>query len=245
MTNHQDSKEALRALPFLPTATTLFDSLADVVFFVKDADARYVTVNKTLIQRCGKSSRDEVIGKTTLDLFPAPFAQSYHEQDQSVIDNDTEIDDQLELQLYLQGGAGWCVPTKLPLHDDTGHVIGLVGVSNDIHAPAEQDSGYRELAEGINHIQQHISEPLRVDALAELCGLSLYQFEQRMKRVFHLTAGQFISKTRIDAARRMLKRDDTPIVEVALACGHSNQSAFTRQFKLTAGLTPSAYRRSG
>jgi AraC-like DNA-binding protein len=42
----------------------------------------------------------------------------------------------------------------------------------------------------------------------------------------------------------MLEREKMPIVEVALACGFSDQSAFTRQFKTTTGLTPSEYRRS-
>ncbi len=40
-------------LGFLPVAEPLFDALPDVVFFVKDLQARYVTVNQTLMRRCG------------------------------------------------------------------------------------------------------------------------------------------------------------------------------------------------
>ena len=35
----------------------LFDSLADVVFFIKDIEGRYVVVNETLLKRCGLADK--------------------------------------------------------------------------------------------------------------------------------------------------------------------------------------------
>jgi PAS domain S-box-containing protein len=241
---NQPDIECLKSLRFLPVAGALFDSLSDVVFFVKDHDARYVAVNDTLVRRCGLETKTQLLGKNALELFPAPHNRRYHEQDEQVLKTGAALRDVLELHLYVQGGAGWCITTKLPLLDDAGTLIGIVGVSNDIHAPAAQDSGYRELAEGVLYIREHLAETLRIDAVAELCGLSVYQFEQRIKHVFQLTVGQYISKLRIDSARRMLKEKQTPIVDIALACGFSDQSAFTRQFKSTTGLTPTEYRRT-
>lgn len=235
----------LSDLRFLCVAEPLFDTLPDVVFFVKDADARYVALNHTLVKRCGLDSKQDVIGKTTLDLFSPPLGQAYHEQDRHVLAEGVVLKDQLELHLYVQGGAGWCLTTKMPLRSERGRVIGIVGVSNDVHMPADQDTGYGDVARAVAHIREHLDEPLRVDALAELCGLSAYQFEQRMKKIFQLTAGQFINKTRLDTACRLLEDEDRPIVEIACACGFSDQSAFTRQFKATTGLTPSEYRRTG
>jgi AraC-like DNA-binding protein len=43
---------------------------------------------------------------------------------------------------------------------------------------------------------------------------------------------------------RRLRETDDPIAAVALDCGYSDQSAFTRQFRQTVGLSPSEYRRS-
>lgn len=242
--SNPEIKELLEKLSFLDIAEPLFDSLSNVVFFVKDCSAKYVAVNKTLITRCGMQNRKDLIGKTVLDLFPAPYNKSYHEQDLQVLSTDSALHDMLELHLYTQGGQGWCVTTKLPLHDDKGNVIGLAGISSDIQAPATQDKGYLALSKGITYIQENISEELRVDAVAKLCKLSIYQFEQRMKRVFQLTAGQFINKTRIENARRLLEQADIPIVDIALSCGYSDQSAFTRQFKATTGITPADYRKS-
>ncbi|MGH8179969.1 MAG: helix-turn-helix domain-containing protein, partial [Steroidobacteraceae bacterium] len=52
---------------------------------------------------------------------------------------------------------------------------------------------------------------------------------------------QWLSKLRIEAAMRML-RGEQSIASIGLACGFTDQSAFTRQFKATAGITPRDYR---
>jgi AraC-like DNA-binding protein len=81
-------------------------------------------------------------------------------------------------------------------------------------------------------------------AVAARVGLSIYQFEQRLRRIFQLTAGQFIQKVRMDAAIRRLHDSEDPIASIALGCGYSDQSAFTRQFRLTVGLSPAQFRRA-
>ena len=51
-------------------AEALFDRLADVVFFVKDAHGRYVVVNSTLMRRCGCAHKGSLIGHSPLEVFP-------------------------------------------------------------------------------------------------------------------------------------------------------------------------------
>ena len=80
--------------------------------------------------------------------------------------------------------------------------------------------------------------------LARGAGLSVYQFDKRMQRIFGITAGQLIQKTRIEAALQRLRGADGSIADIALACGYSDQSAFTRKFREAVGLSPSEYRRS-
>ena len=59
----------------------LFDRLPDVVFFVKDRRARYVVVNRSLVERCGVRSKHELIGRTAEDIFPAPLGEAFFHQD--------------------------------------------------------------------------------------------------------------------------------------------------------------------
>jgi AraC-like DNA-binding protein len=51
-----------------------------------------------------------------------------------------------------------------------------------------------------------------------------------------------LCKLRIDAAMRMLQETESAIAAVGHACGYSDQSAFTRQFRKLTGLTPGQYR---
>jgi PAS domain S-box-containing protein len=220
----------------------LFDRLPDLVFFMKDREARYTAVNQTLVDRCGVDAKEDLLGRTVREVFPRPLGEAYYEQDREVLDRGTAVRDLLELHLYVRGEPGWCITNKIPIEGEDGGVAGLVGISKDLHLAAAEAPGYRGLSQSVRFIQTHYSEPLRVDELARMSSLSEYQYEQRMKKVFHVTAGQFITKTRVEAACGLLCSTDKRIAEVAVECGFYDQSAFTRQFKSTTGLTPGKYR---
>ena len=221
---------------------TLFDQIPDIVFFMKDREARYTVVNQTLVERCGVAGKIDLLGKTVLDIFPPPLGEAYFDQDREVLDKGTQVKDLLELHLYVRGEPGWCITNKLPIPDDHDAISGLIGISKDLHLPADEARGYSELAESIRFIQSHYGQPLRVEELARMSSLSEYQYEQRMKKVFQMTAGQFITKTRIEAACERLRSTREQIADIAVECGFYDQSAFTRQFKSTTGLTPGKYR---
>lgn len=226
------------------TGEALFDCLPDLVFFIKNNRGEYVVVNQTLVERCGRHDKRELIGRRADEIFPPPLGQSYRAQDERVLRNGDTILNQLELHFYPTGGRGWCLTNKLPLRNRTGHVIGLVGISKDLQAANERSEDYSRVARVVQHIQTNFGESLRVKVLALRAGLSAYQFEQRIRKIFQLTAGQLIQKVRMESAVRQLRETDEAIAQVALDCGYSDQSAFTRQFRQTIGLSPSQYRRT-
>lgn len=221
----------------------LFDRLPDVVFFAKDADGRYLHVNETLLRRLGLARREEAIGRTAADLFPAPLGRRYLEQDLGVIRSGRAIADVLELHLYPDRSEGWCVTTKLPVRGAGGAAAGLVGTSRDVHAPAASHPSLADLAEAVRRIHEAYAGPLKVEELAALARLSEYQFSRRIRALFGITPAQLVIKTRVDAARRLLAAGDDAVADIAIACGYCDQSAFTRQFKAVVGLTPAQYRR--
>jgi AraC-like DNA-binding protein len=119
-----------------------------------------------------------------------------------------------------------------------------MGISKDLQTANERSEDYSRVARVVQHIQNNFNEPLRVKELATRAELSAYQFEQRIRKIFQITAGQLIQKVRMENAVRCLRETDDAIAEVALASGYSDQSAFTRQFRQTIGLSPSEYRRT-
>jgi len=222
----------------------LFDYLPDLVFFVKNHRGEYVIVNQTLVERCGRREKRELIGRRANEVFPSPMGETYAVQDKRVLGTGEGILNQLELHFYPSGAPGWCLTNKLPLHGRGGKVVGLVGISKDLLGSDQRTEDYSPIATVIHYINAHYDEPLRVPDLAAKARLSEYQFEQRIRKIFQVTAGQLIQKTRMEHAIRRLRETEDQIAVIALDCGYSDQSAFTRQFRQTTGLSPSKYRRT-
>jgi AraC-like DNA-binding protein len=221
----------------------LFDLLPDVVFFVKDRGGRYVAVNETLRVRLGVASKRALLGRRADEVFPRPLGGVYAEQDRVVASTGAAIEDRLELHLYPDGRRGWCLTHKRPLRR-SGAVAFVVGLSRDLHLPDEGHPEYRQLATAVEAIRTHYDEPLRIEQLAREADLSVDRFERLVRRVFHLTPRQLLTKTRVEAASRMLAGGEGTIADVALACGYADHSAFTRQFRAVAGMTPRAFRKA-
>ncbi|TAL56367.1 AraC family transcriptional regulator [Pandoraea sp.] len=219
----------------------VFDAMPDVVFFVKDTEARYVLANRTLAARCGFKDKAALLGKTAEQVFPARFGCIYTAQDKAVIAQGSRLIDQLELHLYPGRQPGWCLTCKLPLHDPSGKVLGVAGISRDLQAPEGSHPAYHRLATVAKYIQDNYAQPLHLAHLAKLANMSVAQIERYFHKIFHLTPRQVLLKTRLDAASSLLA-GQTSITDIAALCGYNDHSAFTRQFKATVGLTPSQYR---
>lgn len=226
------------AEPF--TGEALFDALTDVVFFIKNERGQYVLINQTLAHRCGVADKAALLGQTAADVFPGPRGENYLAQDMSLIATGDPLLNELELHAYPTGESGWCITTKLPLRSRTEKCVGLVGISRDLHAPTED---YRDVAEALRKAQARLDSPMTIDDLAKIAGLSAFQFDHRIREVFHVSASQLLLKFRLDLARQRLRDTTTPIAHVAQECGYADQSSFTRQFHRTIGLTPAEFRK--
>ncbi len=222
----------------------LFDSLPDIVFFVKDTEGRYVVANTTLATRCSIRDNAALIGKTPSQVLGASLGRSYEKQDREVLKTGEPILNQLELHMYPNHSIGWCLTNKRALRDDQGSVTGIVGISQDLRAPDTSHDDHARLKAVTDHINKHLGDAPNIKTLSAIAGLSPYQLDRRFRRIFGLSTGQWVLKQRLDLARRQLLQSPIAIAEVALNAGYRDQSAFSRQFLRATGLTPSAFRRA-
>jgi AraC-like DNA-binding protein len=220
----------------------LFDAVPDVVFFIKDAAGRYLRVNQTLADRCAGGDKSKLIGKRPAEVFPAALASSYTRQDEAVLKTGKPVEHQLELHIYPGRKAGWCLTTKYALRCEKGRILGVAGISRDLNAPGEKAGGFAELVVALKHMQQHFAESLRIEDIANKAGLSLYQFEQRVQRLFQMSPLQLLHKLRLDEATRLLRETDESLADIAVKTGWCDQSAFTRHFSRYAGMAPGKFR---
>lgn len=221
----------------------MLDVIPNATVFIKDSQARYVMANRTLVQRCGLKDLQPLLGKTSAEVFPAQLGPGYTEQDRRVLQHGLVLQDQLELHLYGTREPGWCLTHKHPLFNDDGDIIGLVGISVDLQSATETHPAYQRLAAVDQYIREHFNRRVRLSELTQIAGISVAQLERYCKRVFHLTPRQMIQKVRLEHAHRLL-HSELAITDVALQCGYTDHSAFTRQFKALTGFTPRQYRHA-
>lgn len=220
----------------------LFDEASDVAFFVKDRAGRYLVVNRSLAERHGFSDKAQLMGKTPGEVCPGPFGEVPTEQDARLLKNGRPMVNHLEMQWLRPHRPCWCLTTKLPLRDATGKIIGLVGFSRDLREFVPMTDVPADLALALDAFERDYSEPASTSLLAERAGMSAARFARLMKRIFGVTPSQYISRTRINAAARLLRNSDNSVAEVAYACGFGDHSAFTRAFRTAMGITPTQYR---
>lgn len=103
--------------------------------------------------------------------------------------------------------------------------------------------GYQRIRPAVNHIQTHFAEPLSLDLLAALCGMSRTYFCTLFKKTMGMNLGAYVERIRINRACMLLAIDDSPVLDIALESGFSSLSSFNTAFKALCGKTPSQYRR--
>jgi diguanylate cyclase (GGDEF)-like protein/PAS domain S-box-containing protein len=104
----------------------------DYVYF-KDAHRRYIFASRAMAELTGHANRDEMAGKTDLDVFPLELAREYVEQETDLFATRKPIVDQRQRYRRLDGSMGWVSTYKWPiLSPDGEEVLGLFGISRDV-----------------------------------------------------------------------------------------------------------------
>jgi AraC family transcriptional regulator len=94
----------------------------------------------------------------------------------------------------------------------------------------------------LDHVAAHFAEPVSVDDLASVAGMSASHFQRLFKLVLNETPYQFLTDYRIERAKEMLADPNRSLSDIALACGFADQPHLTRVFKQATGKTPRAWR---
>lgn len=93
------------------------------------------------------------------------------------------------------------------------------------------------------HLQAHLDEPLRLDALAELAGYSPCHFHRIFTGMVGETVADHVRRVRLERAALALRGRGASVLRIALDAGYQDHSAFARAFRVRFGCTPSAWRR--
>lgn len=115
-----------------------------------------------------------------------------------------------------------------------------------MHEMDDKNSAAAHYLESINraidHIVQHLDQSLTLEPLADIAGFSAYHFHRIFRTVQGETLNQFIKRLRLERSLWMLShKQPQSLTQIALACGFSSSSDFSRCFKERYGVPPSSF----
>ena len=102
---------------------------------------------------------------------------------------------------------------------------------------------YRALLRVTHYIDEHYSEGVSLEEVAEATGISRYYVSHLFKELMDSTFVGYVNELRLNHAAMLLATTDSPIIEIASKSGFNNLSNFNRAFKMYFGKTPSTYRK--
>ncbi|MBL7969748.1 MAG: PAS domain S-box protein [Prolixibacteraceae bacterium] len=169
---------------------TLINNIPDLIY-VKDTQARKIISNKADLEIMGYTSEEEVIGKSDFDFYDREFAEKTFSEDMNVIQTGIPIFNRIELITSAKGEEKYISTSKVPLINDSGEIIGLVGVGHDITKTRQTEQKIIQLSKGI---EQSPASIIITDVhgnieyinpkLTEITGYTLEEIKGKNPRIF-------------------------------------------------------------
>jgi PAS domain S-box-containing protein len=120
------------------TLRTLIDNLPDFIY-IKDPQSRFVACNAAVSNFMGAAKPEQLIGRTDFDFYPHDRAAEFFADEQHIIQAGQPLINKNEPNAGQTGKLRWILTTKLPLRDDRGKVVGIVGISRDVTQAKEDE----------------------------------------------------------------------------------------------------------
>jgi AraC family transcriptional regulator len=95
----------------------------------------------------------------------------------------------------------------------------------------------------VAYIEEHLAEPISLEALARLVGLSACYFCRAFRQSLGMPPQRYQLSQRIERAKTLLAKRAASVTDISLTVGYNDTSSFCTAFRRATGLTPSAYRR--
>jgi AraC-like DNA-binding protein len=124
------------------------------------------------------------------------------------------------------------------------HVVTQYGGMRSARMNARGGLSRRQQRRVVEMLDANLDGTVSLTGLATECGLSVRHFARAFKESMGLPPHRYLLKRRIETARGLLLSSKLSLHEIALTCGFTDQSHFTRVFTASMGISPGALRRA-
>ena len=108
--------------------------------------------------------------------------------------------------------------------------------------PTKQQEYTEKFLSICNFLNQHCTEDLTLEEVADMAGFSKYHFSRLFKEFAGMPFYKYLNTRRIAYSERLLLDPDINVTEVAIRSGFNSISAFMRMFKIVRNCTPTQFR---
>jgi PAS domain S-box-containing protein len=163
----EEAEEALARERLL--LRTVIDNLPDAIY-AKDAAGRKTMANPADLKNLRCKTEADAIGKSDFDLFPAEVAKKFYDDDQKVIQGEPVIN--REEHFFDEAGQKrWLLTSKLPLREQSGKIVGLVGIGHDITERKQVELALAERTQELEQKHKQTAEELKMARELQLAML--------------------------------------------------------------------------
>ena len=108
--------------------------------------------------------------------------------------------------------------------------------------PTAKQTENRRILQVKQYVSQHYFEPVRLDEIASVAGMTPSAFSRFFRQQTGRTVKDYLIDVRLGHAARMLVDTHEDISEICYGCGFNNLSNFNRLFKARRGYAPREFR---
>lgn len=115
--------------------------------------------------------------------------------------------------------------------------------SQRLSIPTRIGVRHPKLAQVVQQMEANLEDPISPALLAEEAGMSTRQLERLFRRYLNRSPKRYYMEIRLQKARNLLMQTEMSVINVALACGFSSPSHFSKCYRAHYQTTP--YRERG
>jgi diguanylate cyclase (GGDEF)-like protein/PAS domain S-box-containing protein len=124
---------------------SLMENTEDSIYF-KDRECRLVHASRRMANNLGFSDPSELVGKTDIDLFGEAFGRQTRAEELQIMASNEPIIGMVENRPIGDREANWTLTTKVPLHDEAGETVGLLGITREINELKQTELDLAQMA---------------------------------------------------------------------------------------------------
>lgn len=128
---------------------TLIDAMPDSIYF-KDRKSRFIVANNYVAEKMG-TIPEYLIGKTDFDFYEKELAEEFYNDEQRIMNEGKPIINKEEKGGGINDEMFIVSTTKIPLKDEKGNIVGIVGIGRDITKQKEVEA---KLIESSNALKE-------------------------------------------------------------------------------------------